>query len=139
MASAMAGRCSRIHCFSARQPRIRGRFFSQWKDGTSFKHRWSELCRRAGVHGLTFHDLRHSAVTWTLEAGIDFAGIEKLLGHRLHGMGEGYIHNWQTRSRDAVTRLEAYVHEKFRQAEIQETAGVGSYGQLMGVNGELEK
>jgi hypothetical protein len=83
--------------------------------------------------------LRHSAATWTLEAGIDFAGIEKLLGHRLHGMGEGYIHNWQTRWRDAVTRLEAYVLEKLRQAEIQETAGVGSYGQLMGVNGELEK
>ncbi len=65
-----------------------------------------------------------------LEAGIDFAVIEKLLGHRLHGMGEGYIHNWQTRLRDAVTRLEAFVLEKFRQTETQEMSDVGSYGQL---------
>lgn len=62
------------------QPRIGGRFFSQWKDGNSFKHRWSELCRRAGVHDLTFHDLRHSAATWMLEAGVDFAVIENYSG-----------------------------------------------------------
>ena len=91
-----------------------------------------ELCRRAGIHDLTFHDLRHSAATWLLEAGVNFAVIEKLLGHRLHGMGEGYIHNWQTRLHDAVTRLEAVVLDKFRQAEAQGTSGVGSYGQLMG-------
>ena len=45
-------------------------------------------------------------------------------------MGAGEIHNWQTSLRDAVTRLKAYVLEKFRQAETQEPAGVGSYGQL---------
>jgi len=55
---------------------------------------------------LTFHDLRHSAATWLLEADVDLGVIEKLLGHRLHGMGEGYIHNWEHRLRDAVTRLE---------------------------------
>ena len=55
---------------------------------------------------------------------------EKLLRHRLHGMGEGEIHNWQTSLRDAVTRLKAYVLEKLRQTETQEPAGVGSYGQL---------
>lgn len=95
------------------QPRIGGRFFSQWKDGNSFKHRWSELCRRAGIHDLTFHDLRHSAASWLLEAGVDFSVIEKLLGHRLQGMGEGYIHNWESRLRDAVTRLEASVLGRF--------------------------
>jgi site-specific recombinase XerD len=41
-----------------------------------------------------------------LEAGIDYAVIEKLLGHRLHGMGEGYIHNWEHRLREGVLKLE---------------------------------
>ena len=61
-----------------------------------------------------------------------FRVIEKLLRHRLHGMGEGYIHNWEARLRDAVTRLEAFLLEKFRQVETLESDGVGSYGQLMG-------
>jgi hypothetical protein len=41
-----------------------------------------------------------------LQAGIDYAVIEKLLGHRLHGMGEGSIHNWEHRLREAVLKLE---------------------------------
>ena len=80
----------------------------------------------AGIHDLTFHDLRHSAASWLLEAGVDFVVIEKLLGHRLHGMGEGYIHNWEARLCDAVTRLEAFLLEKFRQVETPESDGVGS-------------
>ena len=44
-----------------------------------------------------------------LEAGIDYAVFEKLLGPRLHGMGKGYIHNWEHRLREAVRNLEAIV------------------------------
>jgi integrase len=121
-----------IRALYGQQARIGGRFFSQWKNANSFKPQWGKFCRRAGVHDLTFHDLRHTAATWLLEAGVDFAVIEKLLGHRLHGMGDGYIHNWEHRLRDAVMRLEAVVIEKFRQAEAQEGADVGSYGQLTG-------
>ena len=70
------------------------------------QHRWAELCHIAGIHDLKLHDLRHTAASWLLEAGIDNAVIEKLLGHRLHGMGEGYIHNWEHRLREAVRKLE---------------------------------
>ena len=38
-----------VRALCGQQARIGGRFFSQWKDGNSFKHRWAELCRRAGI------------------------------------------------------------------------------------------
>jgi integrase len=117
------------------QSRIGGRFFAQWKDGNSFKHRWGELCRRADVHNLTFHDLRHTAASWLLEAGIDYAVIEKLLGHRLHGMQDGYIHNWEHRLREAVIRLETMIIDKIRQGEGKSV----SDGQLWSVDGQFEK
>jgi integrase len=114
------------------QPRIGGRYFSQWKDANSFKHRWIEACVRAGVQDLHFHDLRHTAATWLGEAGVEYATIEKLLGHRLSGMGEQYIHDWKTKLRAAVTKLEEVVRERFKAASQDERVRtVGSYGQLV--------
>jgi integrase len=96
-------------------PRIGGRFFGRWKDANSFKHRWLETIERAGVHDLHFHDLRHTFATWLLEAGVDYIVIEKLLGHRLPGTGDLYIHDWDARLRDAVTRLAVLTEQKLRE------------------------
>jgi len=95
-------------------PRIGGRYFSQWKDANSFKHRWLETCDRAGVHDLHFHDLRHTFATWLMQAGVDYIVIEKLLGHRLPGTGDLYVHDWDARLREAVTRLEAFTEAQLR-------------------------
>lgn len=101
-------------------PRIGGRFFGQWRDAGSFKHRWGEACARGGVQDLHFHDLRHTAATWLCEAGVEYATTEKLLGHRLPGMGEQYMHNWKPKLRTAVTALEQTVMERFREAANDE-------------------
>jgi integrase len=89
-------------------PPIGGRFFAQWKDANSFKHRWLSTCERAGVQDLHFHDLRHTFATWLMQAGVDYVVIEKLLGHRLPGTGELYLHDWDGRLREAVNRLESF-------------------------------
>jgi integrase len=70
--------------FHGEETRISGRFFEQWKDGNSFKHRWIDACERAGVHDLHYHDVRHTALSWLYEAGVDYPsysgwqGIESL-------------------------------------------------------------
>ncbi len=89
-------------------PRIGGRFFHHWKDGNSFKHTWMRTCERAGVHDLHFHDLRHTFTTWLTQCGVDYAVIQTLKGEPLPGSAKYYIHNWNARLRDAVTRLEAF-------------------------------
>jgi integrase len=82
-------------------PRIGGRFFPQWKE-------WMRTCERAGVHNLHFHDLRHTFTTWLTQCGIDYAVIQTLKGEPLPGSAKYYIHNWNARLRDAVTRLESF-------------------------------
>lgn len=101
-------------------PRIGGRFFSHWRDAGSFKHRWAESCASAGVQDLHFHDLRHTAATCLAEAAVDYTVTETLLGHRLPGMGERYIHNWKPSLRTAVTTLETVAMERFREAAADE-------------------
>ena len=121
-----------LHFLRGEQPRIGGRYFSQWKDAGSFKHRWMEACARAGVQDLHVHDLRHTAATWLGEAGVEYATIEKLLGHKLPGTGELYIHDWKTKLRKAVTTLEETVRTRFKAAASDERVrSVGSYGQLV--------
>ena len=89
-------------------PRIGGRFFSQWVNGNSFKHTWLRTCERAGIHNLHFHDLRHTFTTWLTQCGVDYAVIQTLKGEPLPGSAKYYIHNWDARLRDAVTRLESF-------------------------------
>jgi integrase len=38
-------------------------------------------CRKAGLDGLRFHDLRHTAATRMVESGANIVAISKILGH----------------------------------------------------------
>ena len=106
--------------FHGEQTRISGRFFEQWKDGNSFKHRWIDACDRACVHDLHYHDLRHTALSWLIEAGVDYAVVQRLAGHRIPGMTESYLHLWESRLREAVTVLEKVTIEKLQAAMYDE-------------------
>lgn len=38
-------------------------------------------CRRAGLKGLRFHDLRHTATARMVESGSNIVAVSKILGH----------------------------------------------------------
>ncbi|ACA18252.1 integrase family protein [Methylobacterium sp. 4-46] len=51
--------------------------------GDGFRSSWGKACRAAGIRGLTFHDLRGTAVSRLALAGCSEAEIATLTGHSL--------------------------------------------------------
>jgi len=76
--------------------------------------RWIDACEHAVVHDLHYHDLRHTALSWLVEAGVDNAVVQRLAGHRIQGMTESCLHLWETRLREAVIVLERVQLKSFR-------------------------
>ena len=78
---------------------------------TAFK----AACRRAkkdpndendpGIVGLRLHDLRHTAASKMIEAGVDLATVSKILGHASIQMTMRYAHPTPENMRRAVDRL----------------------------------
>jgi excisionase family DNA binding protein len=62
-------------------------------------------CRRAGIVGLRFHDLRHTFASRLNAAGVDPITIMELLGHSSLKMTERYTHTTKEQRRQAVERL----------------------------------
>ena len=86
-----------------------GPIFSQWADVSGFRKAWSRACRRAKIHDLHFHDLRHSFVTRLQNLGVDYEVRQSLLGHRMPGMTTNYSHGgveWDRKLREGITLLE---------------------------------
>jgi integrase len=52
----------------------------------SFQVGWARACRRVGVVGLTFHDLRCTAITRLALAGCTEAEIAAISGHSLRSV-----------------------------------------------------
>lgn len=47
----------------------------------SIKKAWASACKEAGIEGLRFHDLRHTAITRMIQAGIPANIVAKISGH----------------------------------------------------------
>ena len=62
-------------------------------------------CRRADIHGLRLHDLRHTAGTRMVESGVSIVAISKILGHSsIEITMERYLHP-EDSLREAVEKL----------------------------------
>jgi integrase len=58
----------------------------------SVKHSWATARDEAGLAGLRLHDLRHSAASFMINAGIDLYAVGKILGHADHQSTVRYSH-----------------------------------------------
>ena len=89
----------------------KGRIFSRWKDGNSFRTMWDKVMSRAGIEDLHFNDLRHTFATRLENEGVDYYLIQLLLGHKMKGVTPTYLHGGkglEKRLQEAVRSLEKY-------------------------------
>ena len=69
-------------------------------------------CKRAGVEGLRFHDLRHTFASRLVERGADIVTVQILLGHSTVTLTQRYTHSNDDRKRAAVELLSRAVEGK---------------------------
>ena len=78
------------------------------RDG--FRSSWRKACAAAGISGLTFHDLRGTAVTRLAVAGCTEAEIAAIIGHSLRDVGAildaHYLHRDPALAERAIHKLE---------------------------------
>ena len=59
---------------------------------TDIKHPWETARTAAGLEDLHLHDLRHSAASFMINAGIDLFAVGRILGHADHQSTMRYAH-----------------------------------------------
>lgn len=79
---------------------IDGRVFSLRPD--SVTQAFERACRRAGIEGLTLHDLRHEATSRLFELGLDMMEVSAITGHKTPQMLKRYTH---LRAEDLARKL----------------------------------
>src|SRR5207344_307108 len=67
---------------------------------------WRALRDEAGLHGLRFHDLRHTVITELAEMGVADPVRESITGHLAHRMLEHYSHIRIDAQRQALNALD---------------------------------
>jgi len=77
---------------------------------TSWRSAWQSIRRAAGLSGVRFHDLRHSAVTKLAEAGVADWIIQAQVGHVSPAMMKTYSHV----RRQALNQAAAALQPSFR-------------------------
>lgn len=53
---------------------------------------WKTACKRAGIPGLRFHDLRHAWCSWQIQAGVPERVVQELGGWNTRSMVQRYSH-----------------------------------------------
>ena len=75
-----------------------------------FRASWGKACKKAGIDGLTFNDLRGTAVTRLALVGCTEAQIASITGHSLRDvrsiLDAHYLHRDIELARNAITKLE---------------------------------
>ena len=62
------------------------------KPFVSVKRAWATAVKEADLEGTTIHDLRHSAASFMINAGVDLFAVGRVLGHADHKSTMRYSH-----------------------------------------------
>ncbi len=75
----------------------------------SIKTSFSKALKRAGLEGVRFHDLRHTAATMMVTSGVDIVTVQQILGHSDIKMTARYTHPTTETKMNAVNSLEMQI------------------------------
>jgi len=78
---------------------------SDGKHLMTIRRAFGNACRRGGISGLRFHDLRHTFGTRLIRKGVDIVTVQHLLGHYSVTVTQRYTHTDGGQTREAVERL----------------------------------
>ena len=69
---------------------------------------WDELVKSLGLSGLVRHGLRHTALTWMADAGVDLHILQRVAGHQDPAVTSRYLHPDTQAMPDAGTAFSAW-------------------------------
>ena len=72
---------------------------------TNLGRLWAKSVEKSGVADFRFHDLRHTAASRMVMAGVDLHAVKEILGHKTLTMTQRYSHLSPEHQRQAVERL----------------------------------
>jgi len=113
-------------------PRVHEHIFFNPITGTHIKDvdaSFKAACKRVDIKGLRFHDLRHTAASRMIQAGVDLVTVSRILGHASIQMTMRYVHPTTEIMRDAVKKL-AEIYEQTRQKVDSPTEEVAIKGNV---------
>jgi len=88
-----------------------------------FKTAWMLTCRRAGISGLTFDELRRESGSRLLETpGVSLTDVRDFLGHQNVQMTNTYLSSTTMRLRDALRRRDEARTNLAQPPKAEETA-----------------
>jgi len=71
----------------------------------SIEEGWKRARQAAGIEDFHFHDLRHTAASWLLEAGAPMKLVGDILGHSSMYMTDKYVHTSDDAKAEAMARM----------------------------------
>lgn len=78
------------------------------KPYVDIKNSWRTVCKDAKVNDFRFHDLRHTAITRMVEAGVPLPVVKEIAGHSKIETTMRYTHTSSQQKIDAIAVLNSY-------------------------------
>lgn len=89
-------------------PQDRGAVFRyQGRAIKSFRTSWGTALRDAAIRDFRFHDLRHTAASWMVQAGVPLDVVQKVLGHENIQTTQRYAHREGDAKRKALDAIQS--------------------------------